>query len=459
MAQESDRAAFCPSCLNPVDPDAEVCPCCSAGAESGGWPEDPHVGRSIEDRYRIAQRVSADGMAITFLASSLEDESAVALKMLHPDQAADPAVWQTFVEQIQSAQELDARGFVKILYVGMDMDSGDIPFLVHEIVKGETLAEFLTRDLAFDIPEAIEIGRHVAKAIVEAHERQIVHRHLRPEKVIVLGVRQADPVKILDLGFGCVSPQDEVTTPDLIDALRYMPPEQEEGADDPRTDIYALGVMLYEMIAGQPPPTSKGLSTSAGDLIRMKDLAPSAPDELDLLVHDMMARDPKKRPRSMAMVVSKLEHIDGELSTLTIDSIIPEGAMHVEDPPSVVHKLSAVGKPSPVAKSPAVTSDLSPRRIIGGVRYSAEVFSRPTKPPAGGKTVTPAAARRPPSPVKSPEEVKPPEETGPKKSLAAIFLDKDKDVPDKAASKPGPKKSAKPVPAPPVNPEEVLPHL
>lgn len=452
MAKSARKALYCPFCHNPVKRGARTCPFCSAEPEPSGWPEDPHVDRTLEERFQIDQRLSADGMAITFRAWEVKENRAVLLKMLHPDRAADPEVWQSFVEHIQLAQDLNVPECVSILYVGMDMEHNDVPYFVHEIVKGETLAELLARDLAFDTPEALKIGRHVALGMAQAHGKGIFHRHLRPEKIIVLGVREAKPIKILDLGFASVSPKDEVTTPDLVDALRYMPPEGDE--DDPHagTDIHALGVMLFEMITGQAPPSSKGTGTTSGDLIRMKDLAPSSPDDLDTLVHDMMARDPERRPADMAGVIKQIDRIDDELSTETIDSLVPEGAEHVEKAPPVIHKPS-VGTPSPVAKHPA-HDEMTPRRIIGGERYSAEIFSRPTKPPKGGPAPKPAARKRTPSP-KKPDE---PSVREKDKSLAALFAARNKDD-DKPSPEPPKveKVKAKAVPPPPVDLDEVLP--
>lgn len=367
MGEESQSALYCSSCYNPAFGRDEQCTKCGAARPDDGWPVDSLVGQVLDNRFGLVRRVRADGMRIAFRAISVADDKRVVVKMLNPDQALDMEVTTAFIDDLKAAQGIDSTSFPPIVYVGDDFISSDLPYLVQEYVEGETLAELLARGLAYDIPEALQIVRNVALGLQKVHAKGLVHGHLRPDKILVRGVRDADSVTILDLGFSCVSPKDEITSPDLVDALRYMAPEQEEGKKDARTDVFALGVMLFELIAGQPPPGGPGESAvSTLQPICLRDYKPATTGKLDALVIGMMARDPAKRPVGMKAVVTSIDMISRELPRTT----------EPDKEPSEKHDDPEKKK---IAKD--LAKSRGRRLITGGSRMSAEVFSRPTKPP------------------------------------------------------------------------------
>lgn len=312
---------YCPVCKAPVDKVDTVCLNCEASRPPTGWPVDSYVGRVLGQKYRIDRRLSVGGFGMVFLATQVhqgQELGQVIIKMLHTEHAFDPVVTRRFVNEVKAARSIHSSHVVKIF--DMDFDRGNVPYMVQEFVEGEGLAEILEQQVSLPVSRSVSIALQVAEGMDEAHGQEIIHRDLKPENIILQRLKRADFVKIIDFGIArLAAPGGNVST-SFVGTPRYMPPEQIKGKKmDGRADIFALGVILFEMIAGHPP-----ISAPDSDLEyltlnctqepdRLRDVDPLIPPTLDALVDSMMAKDPEDRPASMHEVVERLSVISHEM--------------------------------------------------------------------------------------------------------------------------------------------------
>ncbi len=309
MIDASQHFGVCPSCKNPVAEQDESCRECMAPRGPGGWPADPYTGASLAGRFAIERRIGADGTGLTFIGAATGSGDKVVVRMLSPDLASTADLSARFLAEVRKVRDLRDPLFPSILDVGAGFGQDVAPYFVREYVEGESLARLLSRDLAFDVPETLEIASRIASGMHRAHARGLIHRHLRPDKIVFRGLRDADPVKILDMGFSQIAPLDEVTSMGHVDALRYAPPAADRDTPaDAKADVYALGVLMYDMVSGLPEmrPSVHG---SGREPERLSVHRPTLSRGLDDLVYRMMAREPADRPATMAEVLRAIEKV------------------------------------------------------------------------------------------------------------------------------------------------------
>ena len=285
-------------------------------------PEDL-VGRSI-DTYRIVSRLGAGGMGEVFLAHDSALDRPVALKLLPADIAADPDRLRRFHQEARAASSLNHPHILVIHQFG---EIERRPYIVTEFVEGETLRHRL-RSGVLGARTAVEIGVQVASALAAAHARGIVHRDIKPENIMV---RPDGYVKVLDFGLAKVrsarrsgrdSGPDAVTEPGvMLGTPRYMAPEQIRGADvDARADVWSIGVVIYEMLAGRPPfdgPTIADVMAAIlrSDAIPVEIAAPQVPAALARLVARTLEKDPDDRLASSGELLAELVAIKATLDS------------------------------------------------------------------------------------------------------------------------------------------------
>jgi serine/threonine protein kinase len=328
---------YCPACKAAVDKVDSVCLNCEATRPPTGWPIDSFIGRTLSKKYRIDRRLSVGGFGMVFLATQVHQGEAlgeVIIKMLHPEHAFDPVVTKRFINEGKAARSIVSPHVVKIF--DMDFDQGNIPFMVQEFVEGQGLAEILEKQLSLSIPRAVSIALQVAEGMEEAHLQDIIHRDLKPENILVQRLKRTDFVKIIDFGIARVSNPDGLSTTSFVGTPRYMPPEQIKGKKlDGRADIYALGVILFEMITGRPPIKVEDSDleyltlncTAQPDHLRQ--VEPGAPEALDRLIAAMIAKEPADRPASMREVAMELDQLSktaGYRMEISGEMTIPPGA-------------------------------------------------------------------------------------------------------------------------------------
>jgi len=370
--------AYCPECRSPVRGDEAACRGCATERPADGWPRDEQLGRLVRGRYRIERRLAAGGFGTVFLATHVQHGSElgrVVLKFLHGELVGNAKIRRRLLDEVRVARELTNPHIVRVLDI--DEDEDGVPFHVQEYVDGEGLDRLLARGRRLPPAQAVEIARQIAEGLAEAHAKDVVHRDLKPENIRI--ERSTGLVKILDFGVArVVGPRGTATT-SLIGTPRYMAPEQICGRQvDGRTDVYALGVLLFEMLAGEPPipPEDTEMAYLSLNLTReprrLRDVMPECPPDLDDVVACMLAKDPAGRPPDMATVIAALRQIASDqgwsLHTPSLEAAGPTPlALAATLPGGPAAMLPAVrapaGAPTAVSvdglapRAPAVTSD------------------------------------------------------------------------------------------------------
>jgi Tol biopolymer transport system component/predicted Ser/Thr protein kinase len=278
------------------------------------------IGRTI-DRYQVVAQLGQGGMGVVYRARDTLLDRFVALKVLPPDKSSDPERRRRFLNEAKSASALNHPGIVSV-YDVREVDGQDV--IVMELVEGETLEQLLTRK-RLPLGEALGIAARIAEALGRAHAAGIVHRDVKPSNVMVT----ADGVKVLDFGLAKLTeapfPDDAPTLEHdaasltgervIVGTIAYMSPEQTLGrAVDARSDIFAFGVLLYEMLTGQNPfrrrTTLETLTAiREGEPESPTRLAPGLPGEVDRALLRCLRKDPARRWQSLSDLGTVLQDL------------------------------------------------------------------------------------------------------------------------------------------------------
>ncbi|NOK38072.1 protein kinase [Corallococcus exercitus] len=267
------------------------------------------TGELLAGRYQLEQELGRGGMATVFLARDLRLSRRVAVKVLHPGMEA--RLTERFRQEAEVVASLQHPNVLAVHDVGEDAVRG--PFLVCEWVQGENLRE-LARRLAPMPPEAVALlGWELARALEAAHARGVVHRDVKPENVLVA---RGGPLKLADFGIAALADGARLTsTGAVIGSLAYMAPERiDTGAWSPASDVYAVGVVLFELCAGTTPHAGEGsarlaVSVMTRDAPSLREVVPGTPAPLGALVARCLARDARDRPADGAALVQELEAV------------------------------------------------------------------------------------------------------------------------------------------------------
>jgi TolB-like protein len=275
--------------------------------EPSGVDDDVAPGTSI-GRYRVERRLGRGGMGVVYLAHDDRLDRHVALKLLPARLSTDPVARSRLEREARAASALDHPNIVTVYEIA-DADDGRV-FIAMALCEGPTLREVLD-DGVLPVARVVELATQVADGLGAAHRRGVVHRDVKPRNIVVTPEGTA---RIVDFGVATTAGDDAGAgfTPGT---LAYMSPEQTRGdAVDARSDVWALGVLLHEMLAGRRP-FQGGDERALITAIRTRDaeplagLRPDAPDELRLLVERCLSRDPELRPADGAAVAAELRTI------------------------------------------------------------------------------------------------------------------------------------------------------
>ncbi|MGW0803020.1 Stk1 family PASTA domain-containing Ser/Thr kinase [Nonomuraea sp. NPDC002799] len=270
---------------------------------------DPLVGRLLDGRYRIESQIARGGMATVYLALDIRLDRTVALKVMHRSLAEDPAFVRRFIGEAKSVASLSHPNVVHVFDQGTD---NDVVYLSMEYVPGKTLRDILRERGRLPAREALEIMIPVLAALGAAHQAGLVHRDVKPENVLMTDDGR---VKVVDFGLArAIEATNQTRTGVMIGTIGYMAPEQVmTGAADVRSDVYAAGIMLFELVTGQQPYDGETPMSVAYRHVHDTVAAPSSvvhdvPPLIDTLVGHATAREPHDRPAdATAMLVAAVD--------------------------------------------------------------------------------------------------------------------------------------------------------
>ncbi|MCU0660759.1 MAG: HDOD domain-containing protein [Myxococcota bacterium] len=316
----------CPECGTPNPGAARFCNGCGtrlACEVLPPKPDDPLIGTLIDGRFRVHERLGAGGMGIVYRAEQVSVGRLVALKLLTPRTGTDPRLSDRFRNEAMLSSRLNHPNTVIIYDFGVT-DVGAL-YLAMELIAGKSLDEELNRVGVMDFERTRHIALQVCDSLHDAHLSTIVHRDLKPDNVMLtrIGTR-GDVVKVLDFGIAKILDPNasertsHLTAPnEVFGTPEYMAPEQiSANPVDNRTDIYALGVMLFRMLTGTLPYTGDSpvaiLAKHLGEPIPLLSAAAHGielPDGLSELVASMLAKNPNDRPKNMLEVAAQLKSL------------------------------------------------------------------------------------------------------------------------------------------------------
>jgi len=259
---------------------------------------DPLIGRHVDGRYRVIARLARGGMARVYRAMDERLEREVALKVMHSHLADNDLFRSRFQREARSAARLSHPAVVGVFDQGID---GETVYLAMELVEGKTVREYLNEQRILSLESAITIIEPILDALGAAHRAGLIHRDVKPENVLM---GNDGTIKVADFGLArAVTDATATSTSTVMGTVAYLSPELlSRGIADARSDIYAVGVLLHEMLTGTQPhvgetPIQVAYNHVHEDLPSARTKAPWVPKEIDALIGELAARDPDERPR------------------------------------------------------------------------------------------------------------------------------------------------------------------
>lgn len=381
----------CPRCGNEYADTTTLCPSDGAVLQQPG---DVLIGQVLADKYRIEELISEGGMGAVYRGTHVLMDKKVAVKVLRPSLAADDTIVARFSREAKAASRIAHPHALNVTDFG-ESENG-VVFLVMEYLDGKTLKNEIRSTGPMALARVVEIIRQVGSALDAAHAEGVIHRDLKSDNIMLVESNGADWAKVLDFGIAKITERvgsfdPGITAPNLIIGTpQYMSPEQcsQSSELDSRSDIYSLGVILYEMLIGHVPFT--GESPTAIMMKHLQEAPPSVLEERDDLpasvgrvVAKALAKRPEDRYQSAGQMVEALTEAAGDVvrpaganaQSRNTDRIVvptssnerPFDTAHTDhDEITVVSKLPASAVPVTRATDPppAPASDFNPWRIM-----------------------------------------------------------------------------------------------
>ena len=339
---------------------------------------DKYIGRLLDNRYEILEVIGTGGMAVVYKARCHRLNRLVAIKILKDDYLEDEDFRRRFHAESQAVAQLSHPNIVSVYDVSTSI-SLEADYIVMELIDGITLKQYLEKKGVLNWKETLHFAIQIAKALEHAHSRGIVHRDIKPHNVMVL---KNGSVKVADFGIARMMSQGNTLTKEALGSVHYISPEQAKGGRlDNRSDIYSLGVVMYEMMSGRPPydgdsPVAVAIAHINGGAVMPSLLNPNIPGGLEQIIMKAMAHDVENRYTTATKMLADMDEFRKDPTILFDYNTPPLDIVTQLQKPSVqpVPVEEPKPRPMPVRRTTAVKQQQ--RQTAGQRRRQQEAESR-----------------------------------------------------------------------------------
>ena len=314
---------------------------------------DRYIGRMLDNRYEILEVIGSGGMAVVYKARCHRLNRLVAIKILKDENLQDEDFRRRFHAESQAVAMLSHPNIVSVYDVSMDSDED---YIVMELIEGISLKQYMEKKGVLNWKETLHFAIQIAKALDHAHSKGLVHRDIKPHNVMVL---KTGAVKVADFGIARMMSKSNTLTKEALGSVHYISPEQARGGRvDNRSDIYSLGVVMYEMITGRPPfdgesPVSVAIQHINGGAENPSDLNPNIPEALEQIILKAMAKDPAQRYTDAAAMLHDMDEFRKNPAIVLLPSGVAAATSAVEeDAPAQKEEVPMEKKTAPKPVNP-----------------------------------------------------------------------------------------------------------
>ena len=268
---------------------------------------DQYIGKMLDNRYEILERIGTGGMAIVYKAKCHRLNRLVAIKILKSDLAQNEEFRRRFNAESQAVAQLSHPNIVSVYDVSR---GGDMEYIVMELIDGITLKQYMEKRGQLNWRESLHFITQIMRGLSHAHSHGIIHRDIKPQNIMVL---RDGSVKVADFGIACLADSAQTLTQEALGSVHYISPEQARGdRPDARSDIYSSGVVLYEMLTGRLPfegesAVSVAIQHLSSIPLAPREINPDIPEQLELICMKAMAPDLEHRYQSADAMIADLE--------------------------------------------------------------------------------------------------------------------------------------------------------